>query len=176
MSEHPKRALAEYRRLLQEQTLELGPDDPESLATRYKIALILLDNSFDLELEDEPVPSEAGVLQAKQLLDDQVRVLGSNHPDTFRTRSLLAWFYQDDDFWMGWPESIRNFRQLVRETTHTLGINHPVTIEVHSAFGRFLIERVQFKEALEGSFAYCLQIKSVCSVRTTQTPFRLGAK
>jgi hypothetical protein len=55
----------------------IGPDHPDTLTTRNKIAVLTGDPAAALRL-------------FQQLLPDQERVLGADHPDTLTSRSSIA--------------------------------------------------------------------------------------
>ncbi|HSZ60079.1 MAG TPA: serine/threonine-protein kinase [Tepidisphaeraceae bacterium] len=75
------KADALFRAALDEQRVQLGPDDPECLRTQSKIGEVYIHaGRYD----------EAGTLFG-QLLDREVTTLGANHPETLNTLNLLAY-------------------------------------------------------------------------------------
>ncbi|MDQ1539047.1 MAG: hypothetical protein QOE58_3440, partial [Actinomycetota bacterium] len=73
-------AAAAFTHLLDDRTRVLGPDHPETLTTRHKLA-------YWRGQAGDATGAEAAMTQ---LLDDQTRVLGPDHPDTLATRHTLA--------------------------------------------------------------------------------------
>jgi hypothetical protein len=61
----------------------------------------------------------------RELLPDQERVLGRDHPDTLGTRSNIAyWTGQTGDA----DEALRLFRELLPDQERVLGCDHPDTL------------------------------------------------
>ena len=72
-----------FTALLPDRERVLGPDHPDTLATRHNIAL--------LDRAEPGMPARPWGC-SPQLLPDQQRVLGPDHPDTLRTRNNIAMF------------------------------------------------------------------------------------
>lgn len=83
-SGHAAEAARQFRRLLEDQVRELGPDNPTTLATRGKLAHWLGKSGQAAE----------AAAQYRRLLEDQVRVLGPDDPTTLVTRNNLAHYEQ----------------------------------------------------------------------------------
>ncbi|VEI16001.1 tetratricopeptide repeat protein [Actinomyces viscosus] len=109
----------------------LGPDHPNSLASRNSLAgayrnVGRLNEAIDL---------------FEQNLEDRTHILGPNHPHTLTSRGNLANAYQD----VGrLNEAIDLFEQNLEDRTHILGPNHPHTLTTRNnlaiayrAAGRF---------------------------------------
>ncbi|MFC5002466.1 FxSxx-COOH system tetratricopeptide repeat protein [Dactylosporangium cerinum] len=102
----------------------LGPDHPDTLATRYHLA------AWRGEAGDL-----AGAATAfTQLLDDRLRVLGPDHPDTLATRHNLArWRGHAGD-----PAGAATaFTQLLDDRLRVLGPDHPDTLTTRSNLARW---------------------------------------
>ncbi|MDR2454752.1 MAG: tetratricopeptide repeat protein [Bifidobacteriaceae bacterium] len=74
-------------------------------------------------------PAEATADQFQALLEDELRVLGADHPDTITTRSNLA-------FWLGRfgrpAEAAAQFQTLLQDQLRVLGADHPDTLATRS--------------------------------------------
>jgi len=93
----------------------LGPDHPDTLATRHSLALWRGESG-----------DPAGAATAfEQLLADYLRVLGPDHPDTLNTRhSLARWQGESGD-----PAGAATaFEQLLADYLRLLGPDHPHTL------------------------------------------------
>jgi hypothetical protein len=75
--------VAALEELLADQLRVLGPEHPDTLATRYQIA------SRQVWAED-PAVAAAGVAALEELLAAQLRVLGPDHPHTLATHGSIA--------------------------------------------------------------------------------------
>jgi hypothetical protein len=73
-------AEAELRDVLAAELRVLGPDHPDTLATRHQIALVMA-------ARGEPIAAEA---ELRDVLAARLRVLGPDHPDTMTTRYEIA--------------------------------------------------------------------------------------
>ena len=69
-------AEAEFRDVLAAQLRVLGPDHPDTLATRHSIALEMAERGDHAAAEAE----------YRDVLAARLRVLGPDHPDTLATR------------------------------------------------------------------------------------------
>jgi Tetratricopeptide repeat len=78
---------------------------------------------------------EEAVAQFQQLLTDQTRVLGADHPATLTTRSNLA-------HWLGEAgrieEAVTQFEQLLTDRTRVLGADHPATFTTRNNLAYWL--------------------------------------
>ena len=92
----------------------LGPNHPDTLATRSNIA------AWTGECGD----ANEALRLFKALCPDQERVLGINHPDTLAARSSIA-------YWTGKygniHEALRLFKALLPDQQRVLGPDHPDT-------------------------------------------------
>jgi hypothetical protein len=64
-------------------------------------------------------------MQLRQLLADQIRVLGTDHPATFNTRGILAYRLGEAG---RVKEAVTQLRQLLADATRVLGPDHPTTL------------------------------------------------
>ena len=88
-------------------------------------------------------PAEAAA-QFRELLDDFLRVLGPDHPDTLTTRANLAdWLGE-----AGQPaQAASQFRELLADRLRVLGPDHPDTLTALGNLARWLGEAGQPAQA-----------------------------
>jgi hypothetical protein len=96
-------------------TAQLGPDHPDTLATRSNIA-------FWRARAGNP---EGAAAEAEKLLTDQLRVLGPDHPDTLTTRSNIAYFRGEAGDPAG---AAAEAEKLLTDRLRVLGPDHPDTL------------------------------------------------
>jgi tetratricopeptide (TPR) repeat protein len=93
----------------------LGPDHPDTLASRNNLA-DAYESAGDLD---------RAIKLFVQVLSDTGRVLGSDHPDTFSVRNSLAGAYRAiGDLGRATPL----FEQVLADTERVLGLDHPDTL------------------------------------------------
>jgi hypothetical protein len=103
----------------------LGPDHPDTLATRNNLA----------QSRGEAGDPAGAATAFEELLTDYLRVLGPHHPDTLTTRSNLA-------FWRGEAGdpagAATAFEELLTDRLRVLGPGHPDTLNTrhHLAYWR----------------------------------------
>ncbi|MFH8657442.1 tetratricopeptide repeat protein, partial [Streptomyces afghaniensis] len=103
------------RHLLHAQTRVLGPDHPDSLASRHRLARAL---------DGMGQYAQAGDLH-RRTLDDRTRVLGPDHPDTLTSRNNLA----NALYGMGrYTQAADHHQQTLDNRTRVLGPDHPDTL------------------------------------------------
>ena len=103
-----------FGELLADQLRVLGPDHPDTLATRNNLACR---------------PGEAGDAAGalpllRELLADQLRVLGPDHPDTLTTRNNLACWPGEQ----GTRPARLGLQELLTDQLRVLGPDHPDTL------------------------------------------------
>ena len=76
---HSAAAETEYRQVLDTTLRVLGPDHPDTLATRHEIARMMAAQGHPADAETE----------FRQVLDTKRRVLGPDHPSTVITADVL---------------------------------------------------------------------------------------
>ena len=123
------------RAVLADHVRVLGPDHPDTLATRISLA----DWQGALGRVDEAVS------QCERLLADQIRVLGPDHRDTLNTRSLLA-------YWLGRAgqvgEAVNQFERLLADHLRVLGPDHRDTLNTRINVAYWLGAAGQVDEAI----------------------------
>ncbi|WP_278698513.1 tetratricopeptide repeat protein, partial [Actinomyces oris] len=93
----------------------LGPDHPDTLASRNNLAYAYRDAGR----LNEAIPL------FEQALTDRTRILGPHHPDTLASRNNLASAYQDAG---RLNDAIALFEQTLEDRTRILGPHHPDTL------------------------------------------------
>ncbi|WP_062985324.1 tetratricopeptide repeat protein [Nocardia anaemiae] len=127
-------AVAELEAVLTDQSRILGLDDVRTLATRHNLANMrgMLDiteappDSSAVGLDDTAVRAIArAITELNQLLTDQRRILGADHPDTLATRYSLAYWHGDS----AEPASAAaEYERVLADQTALLGPDHPDTL------------------------------------------------
>lgn len=113
----------------------LDADDPESLAARE--TLILWRANWD-------VPGAAEALT--ELLRDQVRVFGPDHPGTLRSRHYLAKWEGEHGNAAG---AVAAFAEIVRDCARVLGPDDSATLDARSELARWHAMAGEPAEAVE---------------------------
>jgi len=120
----PTGAAIAFEQLLEDQLRVLGPDHPDTLATRGNLA------RWHGEAGDPAGAAQA----AEQLLVDLLRVLGPDHPDTLGTRSNLAHMRGDAGDPAGAATALE---QLLEDQLRVLGPDHPDTLATRGNLARW---------------------------------------
>jgi tetratricopeptide (TPR) repeat protein len=111
----PALTVRQHERALELRMAALGPDHPDTLATRNNLAQAYQDNGrLDLA-----IPLYERTLAAR------VAALGPDHPDTLVTRNNLALAYRDAGLW---DRAIPLFERTLADETARLGPDHPDTL------------------------------------------------
>ena len=106
-----------------------------------------------------------------ELLPDQERVLGRDHPDTLTTRSNIArWTGEVGDA----REALRLFAELLPDQERVLGRDHPDTLTTRSNIASWTGE-VGTRGRRCGCSPSCCRIRSGCWAATTPTRSRPAA-
>jgi hypothetical protein len=115
-SGNPTAAALGLTQMLSDQTEVLGPNHPDTLATRHHLASRRGDAGDAL----------GAVTAFEQLLADRIRVLGPDHPDTLTTRYRLArWRGEAGDA----AGAAVAAEQLLADQLKVQGPDHPDTLE-----------------------------------------------
>jgi eukaryotic-like serine/threonine-protein kinase len=127
-------AVARYQQSLDDQQHSLGPDHPDTLATKFAIAR-------ELAASGDHAGAEKGfrdVLAARQ------RTLGRDHPDT-----LAAWFAIAQELAACGDQAgaEKGFRHVFAARQRTLGPDHPDTLAAQFAIAREMAARGDHAEA-----------------------------
>ena len=111
----PGRAAGYFQRALDGYARVLGPDHPDTLASRNNLAAAY-DHAGDL---GRAIPLY------EQTLADSVRVLGEDHPDTLGSRNNLAYAWRAAG---DLSRAIPLFEQTLADSVRVLGEDHPDTL------------------------------------------------
>jgi hypothetical protein len=106
---------ARFRDVLAAQLRVLGPDHPDTLATRHQIAGEIAERRHYAEAETE----------FRDMLAARLRVLGPDHPDTLTTRHQIAWMTAAQGDWVG---AEAEYRDVLAARLRVLGPDHPDTL------------------------------------------------
>ena len=80
---------------------------------------------------------DAAIVEFRGVLDDCLRVLGADHPDTLATRASLArWLGESGQV----DAAIVEYRQLLEDRLRVLGANHPDTLTTRASLAYWLSE------------------------------------
>ena len=112
------RAIALFEHNLTDRQRILGPDHPQTLATRGGLAGALLDVGR----------TEQAIEMLRSLLEDYIRTMGPNHPHTLATRGRLAYALLETGNAEQTTRATDMLRDLLKDQKHLLGPNHPQTI------------------------------------------------
>ncbi|MDT0331780.1 tetratricopeptide repeat protein, partial [Nocardiopsis lambiniae] len=114
----------------------LGPDHPDTLATRGNLARWL----------GEAGNPQAAATAYTELLTEMLRVLGPDHPHTLTTRNnLAAWLGQ-----AGNPQAATDtFRELLTDQLRVLGPDHPDTLATRGNLAQMLGEAGSLQAATD---------------------------
>ena len=113
---------------------DLGPDHPDTLATRGNIALALRASGRLREAEAEH----------RAVVEAMTRVLGAEYPDTLAGRDNLASVLHDSG---RLEEAEAERREVVETMTRVLGPDHPDTLTGRSNLASLLHAQGQLEEA-----------------------------
>ncbi|MGB8939442.1 MAG: tetratricopeptide repeat protein, partial [Streptomyces sp.] len=108
-----------FHHLTDTTTRHLGPDHPDTLATRSNLAY----------WRGEAGNVDGAARAFAELLEDELRVLGPDHPDILATRSTLArWRGEAGDV----HGAARALAELLEDRLRVLGPDHPDTLATRS--------------------------------------------
>jgi tetratricopeptide (TPR) repeat protein len=120
--------------VLKERERVLGPEDPDTLATRNNLANALNRQGKYAEAETE----------SRAVIKLQEKVLGPKHPDTLLTRNNLATalFFQGK-----YAEAETEFRAVIKLREEVLGSEHPDTLKTRGNLATVLEIQGRYAEA-----------------------------
>ena len=124
------RAIALFEHNLTDRQRILGPDHPQTLATRGGLAGALLDVGR----------TEQAIEMLRSLLEDYIRTMGPNHPHTLATRGRLAYALLETGNAEQTTRATDMLRDLLKDQKHLLGPNHPHTLATRGRLAYALLE------------------------------------
>ena len=127
------RAIALFEHNLTDRQRILGPDHPQTLATRGRLAYALLETG-----NAEQTTRATDML--RDLLKDQKHLLGPNHPHTLATRGRLAYALLETGNAEQTTRATDMLRDLLKDQKHLLGPNHPHTLATRGRLAYALLE------------------------------------
>ncbi|WP_433755328.1 tetratricopeptide repeat protein [Nocardia sp. CA-135398] len=128
-------AVAELDEVLIDESRVLGNDDPRTLTTRHNLAnmrtLYEVAEAAHIPmswfgLDDTAARAIArAISELEQLLPEQIRILGADHPDTLTTRDSLAhWYSKNDEP----AKAAVEYERILADQSAVLGPDHPLTL------------------------------------------------
>ncbi|WP_051181950.1 tetratricopeptide repeat protein [Nocardia vinacea] len=133
-------AVAELAAVLTDQLRVLGPDNPRTLATRLNLTNMrgLHDVTGVARYPESMVGFDdtaaraiaRAITELEQLLTDQLRILGADHPDTLATRYSLAYWYSDSD---EPARAAAEYERILADQTAVLGPDHPGALDTRES-------------------------------------------
>ena len=134
-----------FREVLQEREHVLGPEHPDTLATRNELEIALFYQGKYAESEAE----------SRALLALKEKVLGPEHPDTLKARNnLAARLYAEGKY----PEAETEFRTVIKLKEKVLGPEHPNTLSTRSNLASALAIQGKYAEA-EAEFRAVIKLE-----------------
>ena len=124
------RAIALFEHNLTDRQRIIGPDHPQTLATRGGLAGALLDVGR----------TEQAIEMLRSLLEDYIRTMGPNHPHTLATRGRLAYALLETGNAEQTTRATDMLRDLLKDQKHLLGPNHPHTLATRGRLAYALLE------------------------------------
>ena len=112
----------------------LGVDDPDTLASAFRLALLLARHGN----------RERALSFSKEVLRDQQRILGQNHPEIFASRCLVLKLMFPA---LPLEEAEEGFLRLYREAKEVLGEQHPETLAVKEYLAEIWMDSCEYHMA-----------------------------
>ncbi|WP_216892949.1 tetratricopeptide repeat protein [Nocardia alni] len=135
---HTSEAIQLYQHVLADRTRVLGPDHPGTLASRRDLANAyqaadLLDDAVQLyqaiATDETPRRPEQTIRLHNAIINDSLRVLGPDHPDTLACRNNLAHAYESAHRRY---EAIQSYTALLADCERVLSPAHPLTTGIRA--------------------------------------------
>ncbi|WP_432185961.1 tetratricopeptide repeat protein [Streptomyces sp. Tue6028] len=125
-----------HQQLLDTQSCLLGPDHPDTLASRSNLAIALYWMGEYVQAVDLD----------RRTLEDRTRILGPDHPDTLTSRSNLAIALRG----MGeYAQAVDLHRRTLEDRTRILGPDHPHTLASRSGLAIALYWMGEYVQAVD---------------------------
>ncbi len=123
-----------YRRVIALRSRVLGPEHPDTLATRHRLI-------YALNEEEKHAAAETEARQVVQLRD---KILGSEHPDTLLSRyNLASALYHEGKF----AEAERLYREVFQLDEKVIGPEHRRTLAARIGLANTLNDQGKYAEA-----------------------------
>ena len=124
-----------YRSVIEIRSRVLGPEHPETLASRNRLI-------YALNEEEKHAEAEA---EARQVVKLREKILGFEHPDTLLSRyNLASALYHEGKF----AEAERLYREVSKLDNTVIGPEHPRTLAARIGLANTLNDQGKFAEAI----------------------------
>ena len=124
-----------FRSVIELRSRVLGPEHPDTLASRHRLI-------YALNEEEKHVEAEA---EARQVVKLREKILGSEHPDTLLSRYNLATaLYHEGKF----AEAERLYRAVIKLDKNVIGPEHQRTLAARVGLANALNDQGKYTEAI----------------------------
>jgi tetratricopeptide (TPR) repeat protein/tRNA A-37 threonylcarbamoyl transferase component Bud32 len=124
-----------YRNVITIRSRVLGPEHPDTLASRHRLIYVLNEEEKHAEAEAE----------ARQVVTLRAKILGFEHPDTLLSRyNLASALYHEGKY----TEAERLYRDVSRLDNIVIGPEHPRTLAARIGLANTLNDQGKFGEAI----------------------------
>jgi serine/threonine protein kinase/TolA-binding protein len=124
-----------FRGVIEIRSRVLGPEHPDTLASRHRLI-------YALNEEEKHVEAEA---EARQVVKLREKILGQEHPDTLLSRYNLAnALYHEGKY----AEAERIYRVVLKLDDRVIGPEHPRTLAAHIGLANALNDQGKYVEAI----------------------------
>jgi serine/threonine protein kinase len=125
-----------FRRVIAVRTRAMGPENPDTLASRNRLIYVLNEEEKHEEAETE----------ARQVVTLREKILGSEHPDTLLSRyNLASALYHGGKY----AQAEQFYREVVAADERVIGPEHPRTLAAHIGLANTLNDQGKYKEAID---------------------------
>ena len=134
-----------YRSVIETRSRILGPEHPDTLASRHRLVYALNEEEKHAEAESE----------AREVAELREKILGFEHPDTLLSRyNLASALYHEGKY----AEAERLYREVFKLDNIVLGPEHPRTLAARIGLANALNDQGKYPEAIS-SYARCDQAR-----------------
>ena len=124
-----------YRSVIAIRSRVLGPEHPDTLASRHRLIYVLNEEEKHAEAEAE----------ARQVVTLREKILGFEHPDTLLSRyNLASALYHEGKY----AEAERLYREVSRLDNIVIGPEHPRTLAARIGLANALNDQGKYAEAI----------------------------
>jgi len=124
-----------YRSVIEMRSRVLGPEHPDTLASRHRLIYVLNEEEKHAEAEAE----------ARQVVELREKILGFEHPDTLLSRyNLASALYHEGKY----AEAERLYREVSKLDNVVIGPEHPRTLAARIGLANALNDQGKYPEAI----------------------------
>jgi tetratricopeptide (TPR) repeat protein len=125
-----------FRRVIDVRTRAMGPENPDTLASRNRLVYVLNEEEKHEEAETE----------ARQVVTLREKILGSEHPDTLLSRyNLASALYHSGKY----VQAEELYRKVAPADERVIGLEHPRTLAARIGLANTLNDQGKYKEAID---------------------------